>query len=206
MKEHPLQLNSSAVRSVLAGIKTQVRFPIRSQPAAAMEMLNIDFSPRGDFFLSKRSDPYRGSAGKFCPFGRAGDLLWIREAHNFGGLPPSREAIKYRADAELEEAKWLPPNKMPRWASRILLKIAEVHVERIQEIRNADAVAEGYPVEDQCQCSPIAAFALKWESTYKKHQKYSWSANPWVWVIMFHRVEQTIVCPLSAESGLRKEL
>jgi hypothetical protein len=87
MKERPIQLKSSDVRAILAGIKAQMRFPIRPEPAQAMEMLNTDFSPRGDFFLSDAADANRGRSGKFCPIGRPGEHLWVRELYNFGGSP-----------------------------------------------------------------------------------------------------------------------
>ena len=189
MKERPLQLNSSGVRAVLAGIKTQMRLPIKPQPARAMEMLNTDFTPRGDFFLSDVADGNRGSSGKFCPIGKPGEHLWVREPYNFGGLPPSLDAIRYRADGEKNEARWLPAIKMPRWASRLTLEILEVHVQRLQEISEGDAVAEGNPIDEPPWASPVETFAFGWDSTYnKKHKKHSWSANPWVWQVMFERL------------------
>jgi hypothetical protein len=182
VKERPLPLDSLEIRAVLAGIKTQIRLPIKPQPARAMEMLNTDFSPRGDFFLSDPADGNRGRSGKFCPLGRPGEHLWVREPYNFGGLPPSLDAVKYRANGQKKDARWLPASKMPRWASRLTLEITEVRIQRLQDISKEDAVAEGNPIDEPQWISPVEAFASIWDSTYdKRHKGHSWSANPWVW-------------------------
>ncbi|GDS39326.1 morphogenetic protein [Escherichia coli] len=76
---------------------------------------------------------------------------------------------------------------MPRWASRILLKITDVRVERLNSISEEDAKAEGVPTE----CCVIGykhflGFRSLWKAIYGDE---SWQANPWVWVIEFKRIE-----------------
>jgi hypothetical protein len=79
--------------------------------------------------------------------------------------------------------KWRPSIFMPRMASRILLEITDVRVQRLQEISDEDARAEGY---DHSHAFPREWFALLWE---RIHGPGSWHANPWVWAITFRRLE-----------------
>ena len=89
----------------------------------------------------------------------------------------------YRADGDLShpedgsEALWRPSIHMPRWASRITLKIVSVRVERVQEISRADEIAEGTP--------DGMFFDCLWDSINAK--RAPWSSNPWVWVIEFRK-------------------
>jgi len=83
---------------------------------------------------------------------------------------------------------------MPRWASRILLEIVAIRVERLQDISGADCIAEGIAsapggwwsgATGQSSPTPVGAYALLWESI---HGPGLWAANPWVWVIEFRRL------------------
>ncbi|PXW42032.1 hypothetical protein DET57_11424 [Klebsiella oxytoca] len=105
------------------------------------------------------------------------------------------------------EGAWRPSIHMPRWASRILLEITDVHVERLNSISESDArfegvgsaiwfAAKGVPEDEwtslsehgAAQASHINRFATLWESIYGEE---SWKANPWVWVIEFKRIEES---------------
>ncbi|HCE0100538.1 morphogenetic protein [Klebsiella pneumoniae] len=158
-----------------------------------------------------------------CPFGAVGDQIWVRET--FQGplfdyelmdeyLEDSSkfekpEFCQYAADGghrpEYQDADdnlrhgWRPSIHMPRWASRILLEITDVRVERLNAISEEDARAEGIidggclncGEPEPCGCAnpePDAtdAFAYLWQSIYGQD---NWNANPWVWVIEFKRVE-----------------
>lgn len=158
-----------------------------------------------------------------CPFGAVGDQIWVRET--FQGplfdyelmdeyLEDSSkfekpEFCQYAADGghrpEYQDADdnlrhgWRPSIHMPRWASRILLEITDVRVERLNAISEEDARAEGIidggclncGEPEPCGCAnpePDAtdAFAYLWQSIYGQE---SWNANPWVWVISFERIE-----------------
>ncbi|HBT8335889.1 TPA: morphogenetic protein [Klebsiella pneumoniae] len=85
------------------------------------------------------------------------------------------------------EGDWRPSIHMPRWASRILLEITNVRVERLKSISDGDAVREGCSTADMMSGDCVAdVFARLWASIYGQE---SWNANPWVWVIEFKRVE-----------------
>jgi hypothetical protein len=82
--------------------------------------------------------------------------------------------------------KWTPSIHMPRWASRILLEIVSVRVERLQEISRGDAMAEGCPFPNMADGDdPRQWYAGLWEQI---NGHGSWDANPWVWVVEFKRV------------------
>lgn len=159
-----------------------------------------------------------------CPFGVVGDRIWVRETFQ-GPLVHEELFEEYRAYPEKFETPeyceyaadggvrpeycdlddnlrhgWLPSIHMPRWASRILLEISDVRVERLNAISEEDARAEGIidggclncGEPEPCGCAnpePDAtdAFAYLWQSIYGQE---NWNANPWVWVIEFKRIEE----------------
>ncbi len=216
MKERPILFSGPMVRALLAGTKTQTRrvmkpegahhiFQFRGTTAAA----GAD-EPTGEWGWcgSERviNDHIR------CPYGKPGDRLWVREA--WSPDPPSDGTWAYTAWAGCRQGQiagiperfqhpafcnyaadwlhgpitWTPSIHMPRWASRLLLGITGVRVERLQYITDADALAEGV---DRTNTS-IPGYALErfrqlWESI---NGPGSWAANPWVWVIEFQRIEQ----------------
>lgn len=131
-----------------------------------------------------------------CSYGRPGDRLWVRETHSF--VPDSEEPagcsqVLYAASGEGPYGKWRPSIHMPRWASRILLEIVSVRVERLQNISEADAGTEGVQEWARGACAAgnplgltnVGYFSKLWEQTYGPE---SWDANPWVWVVEFKRV------------------
>lgn len=111
---------------------------------------------------------------------------------------PDDACWKPHTENQKFEGAWRPSIHMPRWASRILLEITDVRVERLNSIHDVDAMREG--IQNLTTCShadfgipgvvnaqhPVRAFQLLWESIYGAE---SWKANPWVWVIEFKRVE-----------------
>lgn len=135
---------------------------------------------------------------KYCKY-QIGMNLWVRETwcveHRFDTITPSKisEAaiipIWYRATDDLSGAslipgKWRSSVHMPRWASRILLEITDVRVERLQKISEADAVAEG---AGYWGCDTVEVFQDLWDSINAK-RGYSWSSNPWCWCISFKKI------------------
>ncbi|HHJ2495502.1 hypothetical protein QVL97_09190 [Pseudomonas aeruginosa] len=148
-----------------------------------------------------------------CPFGKPGDRLWVREAWQGPLISDEEQAANqswwkdmtkfqdqahcaYRASGDNNEyvdpdgyfhCKWKPSIHMPRWASRILLEITAVRVERLHDITPNQCIAEGAWREKDKELGrgqeAIAAFADLWRSTGG-----DWDANPWVWVIEFKRV------------------
>jgi hypothetical protein len=143
----------------------------------------------------------RGGFGFRCPYGQPGDRLWVKETWRVCGgkeyeyqQDPSQ--VMYRATHQedgfpftWESYVWRPSIYMPRWASRITLEVTAIRVERLQDISEADAIAEGAPWA-ACgapqEGSHKAGFAQLWESI---HGPGSWEANPWVWVVEFRQVQ-----------------
>jgi hypothetical protein len=196
-KERPILFSAPMVRAILEGRKTVTRREVKKP--AALDYLAAGFEPA---FLA-----LPGNAD-LCPYGKPGDRLWVRETcfiNDFreGGVPEADRAdcqIIYRADGmpdwegEEELIRWRPSIHMPRWASRILLEITAVRVERLQDISEEQAIAEGILHEDDMWRgapglpsfpSPIAAFAHLWISI---NGVEGWNANPWVWAVEFKRV------------------
>ncbi|EIV6183988.1 hypothetical protein L9H89_003730 [Klebsiella aerogenes] len=148
-----------------------------------------------------------------CPFGVVGDRIWVRET--FQGplfdyeqmesyLEDSSKFEKpefcqyaadgkpapeyYDADDNLRHG-WRPSIHMPRWASRILLEITDVRVERLASVSDEDAGKEGYPADPSPFGGPMDKwlwFRQLWDGIYPEQ---SFKHNPWVWVIEFKRVE-----------------
>lgn len=137
-----------------------------------------------------------------CPYGQPGDRLWVREAWqaidgNERALRimtephPSRGWIEYAAtvpEGHEPPPRWRPSIHMPRWASRITLEVTGVRVERLQDISEADATAEGVSAipDEMRRATPRCDFQALWQSI---NGPDSWAANPWVWIVEFRRIE-----------------
>jgi len=146
-----------------------------------------------------------------CPYGKPGDRLWVRETHRFAHHPELWDVVEYRADeairkptgldnntgyqfsqlCDMNNGKWRPPVHTPRWASRILLEVTEVRVERVQDISTEDAIAEAAceALENDFAAThlnayPKEAFQALWDSLNGK-RGYGWDKNPWVWCVSF---------------------
>lgn len=207
MKERPILFSGEMVRAILEGRKTQTRRVIKEAND------DIDISHVSTEFHSMREyrdGSYRavfdfdGCLNAFsikCPYGRPGDRLWVREsfscANKFGDTQRPRDFGKheprytaYRASAPKEVAhlnKWRPSIHMPRWASRIILEITGIRVERVQNIIPEDAIREGYPFDAEEATGPetyIEWFRTLWNSI-NIQRGYGWNINPWVWVVGF---------------------
>lgn len=175
MKERPILFSAPMVRAILDGRKTQTRRVVKGE---ALRWLNDGFTPK---FVADYQN-------RLCPYGKPGDHLWVRETfHTVDG-----HSAFYRADYEHNPKGdkehgivWTPSIHMPRWASRISLKIIGVRVERLQDISEKDAWAEGCEGFDDDVSggkSGYCEYAELWEEI---NGKGSWDANPWVWVIKF---------------------
>lgn len=225
MKERPLIFNGEMVRAILDGRKTQTRRVIKLSHERGMVNPVIRGRNGEISSVSCRLAPM------LCPFGQVGDRLWVREAYqgplfNFDQMETyledtskfeRPEFCEYRADGgrtpEYYDADdnlrhgWKPSIHMPRWASRILLEITAVRVERLNDISEEDAKAEGIRaignnfgngpaycdyllpnLDDAAEWYNRAQDSFKslWKSIYGAE---NWIANPWVWVIEFKRVE-----------------
>lgn len=177
---------------MVLGILTDQKWVTRRQVKGATAKWLIDFTP--DFVASKAND--------LCPYGQPGDRLWVREAwatHACLDKVPPRDLVfqdvVYLADGQPRKGKYRPAMFMPRWASRILLEVIAVRVERLQDITEDQAIAEGILRDGEGWrgyeggpwfASPIGAFRSLWESI---HGDGNWDANDWVWVIEFRRLQ-----------------
>jgi len=192
--ERPILFSAPMVRAILDGSKTQTRRIMKPQPTKDY----VTFMPLSAELVgvTKHGGPIDNRGWLHCPYGRPGDRLWVREKHAVwerdgwieGGvtITPSERGVYYWADqgAMHQVGRWTPSIHMPRWASRITLEVDSVRVERLQDISQADAFAEGIP--KACDNIAIDTYAALWQ---KINGPGTWDANPWVWVITFKRIE-----------------
>lgn len=198
MKERPILFSAPMVRAILAGTKTQTRRVLPTMTTLG----RVEYPGRRDhkgYSHVNWLDTPDGIAAavRECRHGQPGDRLWVREtfSHFERNDQLKRGAeIFYRADGEcLELEPWRPSIHMPRWASRITLEIISVRVERLKDISDADARDEGAEPRQPVYASGIyipgqyrLGFRDLWQSI---NGAGSWTANPWVWVVEFKRVE-----------------
>ena len=226
MRERPITFSGPMVRSVSEGRKTQHREIITkarvfaTPEQRAFTLTGTDLAramQNADGFRRIEGDAWCWEADAFewqAPNTRTrwnahigyavGERLWVREALERA----NGEATGYPADGTwLPNTPWqwkrdtLPSIFMPRWASRITLEVTEVRVQRLQEISEEDAIAEGckvapsgcfvfeetrYDKAGLCHSNPVTAFGIFWDEL---HGPDAWMANPWVMAISFKRVE-----------------
>jgi len=176
MKNVPILFSTTMVQAILNGSKTMTRRVVKNF-AATYE----------------------------CPYGQIGDVLWVRETHQYTDASLNfQPGYVYKAtdpDWETMEGwKWNPSIHMPKAACRLWLKVTNVRVERLQDISEEDAIAEGierinpegllafksYAVDYPATVFPYVSFQTLW---HKINGRESWEANPWVWVIEFEPCE-----------------
>lgn len=182
------------VQAILEGRKTQTRRVVSPQPTYSE---NCGFGWKGYVYGigSDYAETVKNFTDSNCPFGKVGERLWVRETfgtkiRNVGGTP--HESFTYKADNPNEiycydcngngvPVKWKPSIHMPRVASRILLEITKIGIERLNDISEADCVKEGIGSALLRDCKR-PKFMQLWESI---NGAGSWNENPWVWVVEF---------------------
>jgi len=184
VKERPIIFNTEMVQAILDGRKTQTRRVIKNPEK--LDGLMLD-----------------GEATEWCPYGKKGDRLWVRETWRiYHGTNSAQLYWKVSSEqtgvqCDFEKAKkvserpgWRPSIHIPRWASRINLEITDIRVERVQDISFGDAKAEGIPLRKQTPYPPsvyrVEDFEYLWDSI-NAEKGLGWSVNPWVWVIEFKK-------------------
>jgi hypothetical protein len=208
VRERPIIFSAPMVRALLDGTKTQTRRVVnRVQTVGPVTEFGPSDTRGYDWtFRCPRMllhDVTHEQLMKRCPFGQPGDRLWVRETH----VITNANEVVYRADypKNAEErgmenippesaVRWRPSIHMPRWASRITLEIVDVRVERVQDISNEDAIAEGCNggphVEgygENNPADPYEEFAILWDTINGK--RAPWDSNPWVWALTVKRIE-----------------
>lgn len=196
MKERPILFNGAMVRAILAGAKTQTRRVITAEWARCLDLDDPDD---------------RTSALEQCPYGKPGDRLWVRETWGGDSLcgyayrADHPDWLRFHGDGEQPSGPWRPSIHMRREASRLTLEVVSVRVDRLQDISEEDAMAEGivpmssgdFPdysvpiadwerVPDRC-VTAVDSFRSLWDSINAKCAP--WASNPFVWVIEFRKVE-----------------
>lgn len=207
MSIKPILFNTEMVRAILDGRKTCTRRLVKTRRKDAC-----------GFYVTKKADDsfagiyeYDENESMFdnplMPPYQPGDILYVRETWSKG-----LERYIYRADySDTEkfyrngkeiEMKWKPSIHMPKEAARIWLNVTDVRVERLQEITEAGAEAEGAvnnigmihaPDNEYDHIHTAKEYFIEiWNSTIKKadRNRYGWDASPWVWVIEFEQCEK----------------
>jgi len=214
-RERPILFSGPMVRAILDRRKTQTRRVILRR-----------LKDEGEWCTAR---PDRGftpetiAAQYPCPYGAAGDRLWVRETwlpdppingwsgdvewvgsgQQIDGVPPQYRSPRhclYAATWEGPPFRWRPSIHMPRWASRLTLDLTDVRVERVQDISESDAEAEGLTKRghwwdvgtdwkgDGLDTTASGAFRMRWDALNAK-RGYGWDANPFVWCLTFKVVE-----------------
>lgn len=213
IKEIPILFSGGLIQPVMTSLKTMTR------RLNGLKLINQD--PNKWNFIEVES-PFKGAdifwfegqgerVAIKCPYGKPGDLLWVRETWALAW-----NQVLYKANeryGKYEDQKWKPSIHMPKKAARIWLQVESIRVERLKDISDIDAIAEGiesYTILDdligyknysenarkdflnksqyqfdnmkEIQSGPIASFCTLWISI---NGRESWISNPWVWVVSF---------------------
>lgn len=209
MKERPILFSAPMVQAILAGTKTQTRRIAKPRRKPSL----LDGTWTDDYVLDEGN---REWLMRDCPFGAIVDRLWVRETFaEVGSIGKPIDWFEYQYRADFRDGiwngdhsmcfdRWKPSIFMPRAASRITLEIESIHVERLQDINEADAIAEGvsevgigmhmykmytdytklWEMGGYCLSAAVSYQSL-WESI---NGIESWDVNPWVWVITFKKI------------------
>jgi hypothetical protein len=186
----PIIFSTPMVQAILDGKKTQTRRVIKIDDAPE----NWKISIAGTSIV--RTEPYDVKLPRYA----AGDILWVRETwcERLGVVDKGLYIYKAHVEPQdeihqyaLDQNKWRPSIFMPREAARLFLRVKNVRVERLQDITEEDARAEGMSktlVDGVVFISAKGNFHVFWDSLNIK-RGYGWDTNPWVWVIEFERVK-----------------
>jgi hypothetical protein len=190
MHEHPILFSGQMVRAIMSGAKTMTR-----------RVCKIEGLDEPDLYENRDGDLVDPVV--YCPYGRRGDVLWVRETW---WEPPVITANRLREGADtwpkydydallnnIDREQYLewgwkkrPSIFMPRPASRISLSISKIRIERLRDISEDDARAEGVDLTAMFAATYKAGFQQLWDSINGNRNGCAWKDNPWVWVIAFN--------------------
>jgi len=213
MIARPILFSAPMVRAMLDGSKTQTRRVIKPQPRSNGKIFN---ARAGEIRCEQDNLPpsallwdvgkhrvtvcdLDGTLQLCCPYGVPGDTLWVKESIQRDEA--LGQASSFAADCTPTKAtewawkrKALPGMFMPKVLSRITLEVTGVRVERVQDISEADAVAEGVHAVEVPTCVVQNGYTIPARAAYETlwcdiNGAQSWADNPWVWVVEFRRVK-----------------
>lgn len=221
-KPKPLLFSGPMVRATIEKRKTKTRRVMLPQPEPNGTWIpsRQDFVCLNDFYPPSatlwKGGWMGGDAGEIegCPYGIVGESLWVRESYRFPRAVddlkprdvPKGALVHYAADDDLDgdslppwAGRLRPSIFLPRWASRLELRITDVQVETLQKITHEDAIAEGMGyLDDQNRerwssvappgethwPTPLELFQSTWDDL-NRHRGFGWDSNPYVYVISF---------------------
>lgn len=186
MADKPIIFSAPMVRAILDGRKTQTRRVLKPP----FEGADLECNGAGQWIWWDKSKGEPSFNRARIPYA-IGDRLWCREtfALTQHGKPVYRADARDQSGARWSsitpgdpdgEVKWKPSIHMPRWASRLTLTVTDVRIERVQDVSEHDAKAEGFDGHPD----PVGALFLLWDSL-NAARGYGWEANPWVVALTF---------------------
>lgn len=225
----PILFNTDMVRANLDGRKSCTRRLVKPQPdekhTYPLGFVTDSTEKKEVGCFGFGIDEYGGSIQYAKPPYQPGDILYVRETWcalpvNEAGHIRGHYVYYYKADGDLRpegwRGKWHPSIHMPKEAARIWLKVTDVRVERLHEISEDGAKAEGtidnrgfiHSPDNEYDRIHTARehFIEIWNSTIKKSDldRYGWDANPWVWAIEFERCEKPAESPYAWNDAIHK--
>lgn len=216
MAYKPILFNTEMVRAILQGRKTQTRRLLKPKYRPEEDSFQIiTNADSGRFIRVEYCDEYDNETRWMPQPCEVGDILWVRETHfkdagRYMYFANYAKDEKFYRDGQEVKIRWVPSIHMPKEAARIFLRVKDVRVERLQDITQQQAIAEGFPSRI-CEAIGykyktddgkihtqrgielcVVDFVQFWNSIIKSADlpKYGWNANPLVWVIEFERIDK----------------
>lgn len=213
VRERPILFSGPMIRAILDGTKTQTRRVMTPQPLFSEALGCWLWDRKGRGMTKPEGANYEPPYGfsepnwlHLCPYGALGDRLWVRETWDVG-FTSYEQWVRYRADAAHQPVAdehrdallanwdnhpstgWRSPIHMPRWASRISLELTSVRVQRLQDISEEDAIAEGAQAGESSLTQEMSGsargdFARIWNEL-NAQRGYPFADNCWVWALSF---------------------
>lgn len=206
--EHPVIFSTPMVKSLQNNTKLMTRRILKPQPTNHY-FQSLVLHATGRYQFAPNDGNYSPTEKDIlevkCPYGKKGDLLYVRERFRVNPIPTGYPYHYYADDdvyTDKDSERWKPSIHMPKAAARIWLRITNIRVERLQNITDADALKEGIEIElnaqGQTRYKDYASVTTHWVKPTSSFQSLwasingvdSWDENPWIWVIEFERIDK----------------